>query len=253
LKILKVNQKLNEAAEMKAKDMATKGYFAHTSPEGKTPWYWIEKVGYDYQFAGENLAINFSDSKDVTGAWMNSPTHKANIIKGNYTEIGTGVAVGVYKGKEAVFVAQIYANPFPEVFQKTELNNINSKKIENVSLNKELNNNVLGAEVEVASSDIKKVNNSELNLTPIKEANFFQKTFASPRNTVNIILYIIFGLIAIALILYIFIKMKNYHIDLITNGLIVLAIVGAIFITNYYLSHHNMSITQSIDYSNKAK
>ena len=61
---------------MKAQDMATLGYFAHVSPDGKTPWYWIEKVGYDYQYAGENLAINFSDSKDVTNAWMASPLHK---------------------------------------------------------------------------------------------------------------------------------------------------------------------------------
>jgi len=66
LPILTVSPLLNEAAEMKATDMATKGYFAHTSPEGKTPWYWLEQAGYNYQYAGENLAINFSDSKDVT-------------------------------------------------------------------------------------------------------------------------------------------------------------------------------------------
>ncbi|KKP75604.1 MAG: hypothetical protein UR72_C0004G0062 [Parcubacteria group bacterium GW2011_GWC1_35_21] len=82
LQTLAVSPILNKAAEMKATDMATKSYFAHTSPEGKTPWFWLDQVGYKYQYAGENLAINFSDSKDVTNAWMASPTHKANIVKG---------------------------------------------------------------------------------------------------------------------------------------------------------------------------
>ena len=73
-----VSPLLNEAAQMKADDMASNGYFAHTSPSGKTPWYWLSQVGYNYQYAGENLAINFSDSKDVADAWMASPGHRAN-------------------------------------------------------------------------------------------------------------------------------------------------------------------------------
>lgn len=105
------NKLLDQAAELKAKDMAEKSYFAHTSPEGKTPWYWFNLVGYQYSYAGENLAVNFSDSADVTAAWMNSPTHRANIVNSRYKEIGTGIATGVYKGKEAVFVAQLFGAP----------------------------------------------------------------------------------------------------------------------------------------------
>lgn len=230
LKILKVNSILNEAAELKAMDMATKSYFSHTNPDGKNPWYWLEQVGYKYQYAGENLAINFSDSKDVTNAWMNSPTHKANIVKGNYTEIGTGVATGIYEGKETVFVAQIYANPLPKTASKTieEISEISQV----VSVEK--STNVLGAET-------------------INTPTFWQKAFASPRNTTNIILYVVFGIISFALLLYVFIRMKNHHKDLITNGLIVLTIVGAIFVANYYLSRRNMIITQSLDYSNENK
>ena len=120
LPTLTVSPLLNEAAEMKATDMATKSYFAHTSPEGKTPWYWLEQVGYNYQYAGENLAINFSDSKDVTDAWMASPTHRANIVKGNYTEIGTAVASGMYQGYQVVFVVQDYANPLPKTTEQIQ-------------------------------------------------------------------------------------------------------------------------------------
>jgi len=238
LSTLTVNPILNKAAEMKAGDMATKGYFAHTSPEGKTPWYWLEQAGYQYQYAGENLAINFSDSKDVTNAWMNSPAHKANIVKWNYTEIGTGVASGIYKGKETIFAAQIYANPLPKTVGQIQTKKITVKPtpIINISNIKEIIN-VLGTEI--------------VNIENIQNTTFWQKLIASPRNTTNVILYIVFGIIFTALLLYILLKMKNHHLDLITNGLIVLAIIGAIFIANYYLSHRNMAITQSLDYSNQ--
>ena len=48
--------------------------------------------------AGENLAVNFSDSQDVTNAWMNSPEHRANILNGDFTQIGIATAQGTYKG-----------------------------------------------------------------------------------------------------------------------------------------------------------
>jgi hypothetical protein len=252
---LTVSPVLNMAAQMKATDMAMYGYFAHTSPDGKTPWYWIEKVGYKYQYAGENLAVNFSDSKDVTDAWMASPTHKANIVKGNYTEVGTGVANGVYEGREAIFVAQVYANPLPKVFKqnepiKTEVKT--TKEIPKVVTVKEPTN-ILGAEVTAQSGTPPKAvvatNSENIGNISIQKPAFWQKLLASPRNTTNIILYIVFGIIAIALLLYIFIKMKNHHKDLIINGLFILAIIGAIFLANYYLSHKNMIITDGLDYS----
>jgi len=252
LQTLTVNPILNKAAEMKAMDMATYGYFAHTSPEGKTPWYWIKKVGYKYQYAGENLAINFTDSKDVTNAWMASPTHKANIVKGNYTEVGTGVASGIYEGRETVFVAQVYANPLPKA--KSDIEKIvvapstEVKKV--VKIIKEEPVNVLGAET---STEPESTNVLKETKVSIQEPTLLQKLFSSPRNTTNIILYIIFGLISLALLLYIIIKVRNHHKDLITNGLVVLAIIGAVFAINYYFSYSSMVVTQSLDYSNENK
>lgn len=111
LPALAVNPLLSQVAQLKAEDMATKSYFAHTSPEGKTPWYWFQLAGYEYTYAGENLAVNFSDSEEVTRAWVNSPTHQANLVGKNYTEMGTGIATGIYKGRESIFVVQDYARP----------------------------------------------------------------------------------------------------------------------------------------------
>ncbi len=111
LRTLTSNPKLEIAAQLKADDMAAKGYFAHNAPDGTTPWHWFAQAGYDFAAAGENLAVNFTDSKDVTEAWMRSPTHRANIMSGNYTEIGIATARGMYKGKEAIFVVQKFGRP----------------------------------------------------------------------------------------------------------------------------------------------
>lgn len=109
--VLIKNDLLEKAAKLKAEDMAFRGYFSHNSPDGKTPWYWLEQVGYDYKYAGENLAVNFFESKDVADAWMNSPSHRANIVKKEYTEIGIATASGIYQGQNSVFVVQFFGTP----------------------------------------------------------------------------------------------------------------------------------------------
>lgn len=102
---------LTAVAQAKANDMAEKGYFAHTSPEGKDPWYWFKQNGYLFTYAGENLAVDFSDSADVEKAWMNSPAHRANLLNGHFTEIGIATAVGTYEGHQTTFVVQEFGTP----------------------------------------------------------------------------------------------------------------------------------------------
>ena len=108
---LAINPILVAVAQAKANDMAMSGYFAHVSPEGIDPWHWFQEEGYEYEHAGENLAIDFSDSSDVERAWMNSPTHRDNILSGNFTEIGIATAQGMYQGRETTFVVQAFGAP----------------------------------------------------------------------------------------------------------------------------------------------
>lgn len=111
---------LERAAKLKAEDMATRGYFAHTAPDGTEPWHWFEVVGYRYVAAGENLALNFADSGDVQRAWMESPAHRANILGSQYAEVGIGTAVGKYQGQDVIFIAQMFGTPIvgiPVVYQ----------------------------------------------------------------------------------------------------------------------------------------
>ena len=111
LEVLQRNTVLDEAAQLKAQDMAKNEYFAHYSPTGVSPWYWFGLAKYNFVNAGENLAINFSDSSEIVQAWMESPTHRANIMDGKYTEIGIGTAKGRYQGFDTVYVVQLFGTP----------------------------------------------------------------------------------------------------------------------------------------------
>jgi len=133
LSALARNPLLDRAAQMKAEDMAAKGYYAHVSPEGITPMYWVEKAGYKYLIIGENLVVNRADAKQVVEAFMGSPGHKANILRKDFTEIGVGVATGTYKGKDATFTVQIFAAPYPrQAAAKPLVSKENVKPISNI-------------------------------------------------------------------------------------------------------------------------
>ncbi len=108
---LRVSPALTAAAQAKADDMALHSYFAHTSPDGKNSWYWFRQAGYTFLYAGENLAVDFSDSVDVENAWMNSPSHRENILNEHFTEIGIATAEGTYDGHPTTFVVQMFGTP----------------------------------------------------------------------------------------------------------------------------------------------
>lgn len=103
---LNISSELSTAATQKASDMLSQDYWAHISPTGTTPWEFINTSGYEYLYAGENLARNFMTSEEVVEAWMNSPTHRANILKAEYTDIGLAVLNGKLKGEETTLVVQ---------------------------------------------------------------------------------------------------------------------------------------------------
>jgi len=105
---LRENELLNQAAYLKAQDMMNQDYFSHESPAGVTPWYWFEKVGYNYDSAGENLGIGFLDSEEIYLAWDNSPSHKANLLNPKYEDIGISVLKGDFNGSQTTIVVQLF-------------------------------------------------------------------------------------------------------------------------------------------------
>jgi hypothetical protein len=95
LVILNTNGKLGAAAQYKADDMQTRHYFAHVDPDGHYIWDRIVKEGYSpYTQLGENLAIEFYDTDSLISAWMNSPTHRENLLNENFRDQGMGLSLG---------------------------------------------------------------------------------------------------------------------------------------------------------------
>ena|SRR3989338_1368244 len=88
---LSLNSTLNLAAFAKAEDMLNNNYFAHVSPEGVKPWYWFKAMGYNYTYAGENLALGYDDADELVDSWMSSPSHKSNILSPFYSDLGLAV------------------------------------------------------------------------------------------------------------------------------------------------------------------
>ena len=107
---LQESANLSRIAEDKAEDMLANNYFAHTSPSGTTPWHWFEKEGYDYQFAGENLAINFTSAEKQNAAFMESQTHRKNILGQQFNEIGVAVREGIINGHKTIITVQEFGN-----------------------------------------------------------------------------------------------------------------------------------------------
>jgi hypothetical protein len=85
-------------------------HWDHFGPNGETPWQFIRAEGYNYVYAGENLAKGFQTAEGVHEAWMASPTHAANIMSGNYKDIGVAVVQGVLLGKQTTLVVQMFGN-----------------------------------------------------------------------------------------------------------------------------------------------
>ncbi len=105
------NPVLDTAATLKAEDMAKEGYFSHNSPSGITPWHWFKEAGYVFLYAGENLAINFTDAQQVRQAWLDSPAHRANLLDVKFKEIGMATVSGLYKDSSTIYVVQMFGTP----------------------------------------------------------------------------------------------------------------------------------------------
>ena len=262
---LSINQNLVVAAGMKANDMSSKSYFAHVSPDGKSPWHWIKEAGYKYVYAGENLAVNFSSSEDVEEAWMDSPTHKKNILNSKFTEIGIATSPGVYKGDNTVYVVQMFGSPMPA--NVTEVRNQNIQSAVTPSTNDgsrpissnnltENANNVLGEEIAIATpSDVSDI--LPASATPVSPeafmefsnpeippqdiaiyesvvgvsdnvpvyTNWFQRLIVSPSEVVQDIYAAIMALVIFSLIMKIFIEIRQQHPKNIAFGVALLAVI----------------------------
>lgn len=262
LVLLTTNPLLTEAAQLKANDMATKGYFAHTSPEGVTPWYWLNEAGYSYTRAGENLAVDFSDSQDVVTAWMNSPSHRANIENGNFTEIGIATAKGMFNGHETTFVVQFFGKPtfvIPAI-PKSESETIPTVIPEVVVVTPEPVSEpeqVAGAviipedpifrdsAVTVITSESEQAGPVPMVVgaaAPEARSSWVERTATAPRATANVILWSFLTVIITALVLAVAIKIRIQHPQIILHGVLLILVVSSLILANSVFAGESLRI-----------
>jgi uncharacterized protein YkwD len=89
---------LTDLARLRSNDMVTRGYFSHYTPDGQNIKHIFAQYGVDYRNFGENLGnakpASYGSPNAFLDAWMNSPSHRDNMLKGYYTHIGVGVVDG---------------------------------------------------------------------------------------------------------------------------------------------------------------
>jgi len=112
LSALNLNSTLSQAAQAKGADMLNKGYWAHVAPDGTQPWVFFTDLGYKYRYAGENLARDFSSASSAVEAWMNSASHKENLLSSKYKEVGIGVIEGNLAGVDTTIIVQFFGTKY---------------------------------------------------------------------------------------------------------------------------------------------
>ena len=103
---LQNNILLQNAAKQKTADMVNSNYFSHISPSNKKWSDFIKNEGYSYIYAGENLAKDYSNSSEIISAWIESPTHKENILNPDFVDTGIAVSMNKNTTGYGIIVAQ---------------------------------------------------------------------------------------------------------------------------------------------------
>ena len=110
LAALAYSDSLEQAAIAKTQDMVENGYFDHVGPYGKTPWQFMEEAGYRYEYGGENLAVGFTSSQDMVQAWLDSPSHRQNLLEPNFKDIGIATLPALVDGLPDIIVVQMFGS-----------------------------------------------------------------------------------------------------------------------------------------------
>lgn len=110
LKSLKQEKNLQQMTYLRNYDMAKENYFAHISPKYGRWANFLYSSEYKFDFAGENIAAGFVTAKAFVKAWMDSPTHRANILEPKFKKIAVGVSSGASKSYFKTYATQWFSD-----------------------------------------------------------------------------------------------------------------------------------------------
>jgi hypothetical protein len=235
LPALSVNSQLDQAALLKAQDMLQNGYFAHQSPQGISPWFWFKKIGYNYKYAGENLAIGFFESSDVYNAWLNSVSHRDNMLNKNYKEVGTAVLNGNFDGSNVTVVVQVFGSQVqkpeaPQGVPEKENNIPNAPNAENTPNIEEKTPEISPQNV---SPETPAVSGNETSVSEpqnsIANSNVYEKyinyVFSNSDYLISIAIYCSLLLVTISFLFLVFVHRGSSRRDLILRSAVILILL----------------------------
>ncbi|MHB1376669.1 MAG: CAP domain-containing protein [Candidatus Humimicrobiaceae bacterium] len=95
LNALAADESLTNVAMTRSRDLLDRNYFSHYTPEGTNVFNLMRDMGIEFRYAGENLAQSAPASvgtpEGFLNAWVNSPSHRDNILRSQYTKIGVAM------------------------------------------------------------------------------------------------------------------------------------------------------------------
>ncbi len=235
------NETLANAANAKARDMMQKGYFAHTSPEGLTPWHWFAQEEYSFLYAGENLAVHFDDTEDVEDAWLNSPLHKANIVNPHFSEVGIAVLEGFFEGKNTTVVVEFFGTPAfvsaqkvatPQeselVSIKENIPQIKKPTVAGVSIENKKELAVATISETDSFVEVKTIEPVVILTSPLietRQSTWYERFIFNPTETVRNIYLLLVGLILTAVVLLVGKEYQKHHRKHFIMGLMLIAVL----------------------------
>lgn len=217
---LRENQLLASSALQKGKDMMAREYFAHDTPEGKKPWSWIDRAKYDFVYAGENLAIDFSSAELVHKAFIKSPAHQKNILNEKYLDIGVAVIPGEFSGRKTELLVQFFGTrrsdlAFLQTLQKKQVAKKTTKSTPAV----------FGESVNKRTSEPNRV----LSFSAVSEEKSGRIIFIMNTLFLGILIFLV-----VSLILNIIIKFHIQHGSVIMQALAALAIISILLVSRLH-------------------
>ncbi|MFH1745273.1 MAG: CAP domain-containing protein [bacterium] len=221
------NENLKKAAMAKAEDMAQNNYFDHFGPDGKKPWDWIDKENYDFQFVGENLAMNFYTAEGAHMALMNSPTHQKNILNKNYVNVGIAVLSGELNGKKTNILVEMFGKEKNAQLATALVDN--QEDGQNISENFEQESKAVTLGIENNDENI--INNKVVAVPPSPNVSAEDSRIvgASRRaGIINDIFIVSLVFVILLLLINIFVRVEIQHRPVIVQTLMVILFIASL-------------------------
>ncbi|OGY45366.1 MAG: hypothetical protein A3A24_00370 [Candidatus Buchananbacteria bacterium RIFCSPLOWO2_01_FULL_46_12] len=246
---LTFDNSLAQAALAKGQDMLAQQYFAHDTPDGKRPWQWIDRSQYDYVYAGENLAMDFTSAELVQDAFMKSPSHRKNILNPRYKDIGIAVLSGELNGHETILLVEFFgtirddldtlvvAEPEPNIQTAPAVENpaaVNAAPTPNqpAVAGEQTEGEVLPLAPDQADLEAGSANEGVIVVSGSSQQNKALIDFVIEYSNIFFIAFLIF--ILISLFLNIFINIKVQHSSVILQTVAVAALMLAMVLIKFH-------------------